>query len=194
MVCSIFTPQPFGLKQYCCITGRQADRQAGGWFQTLRNTYLLKPLDGFFPFKVLRNCLDLKLCNVMVICTFAPYELAHGAKVWYHFGSISMNLLDQFTPFEALWHCLDLQLCNFKVICPFVPDGLAHGPKTCQIWYHWNPNFVEPISLKALDRFTPFYNMVCSVLFLQRALYTVHCTNIMHSRKPSFVITPAVFS
>ena len=38
------------------------------------------------------------------------------------------------------------------------------------------------------------YNMVCSALFLQRALYTVHCTNIMHSRKPSFVITPAVFS
>ena len=30
-----------------------------------------------------------------------------------------------------------------------------------------------------------FYNMVCSALFLQRAFY-----NIMHSRKPSFVITP----
>ena len=39
-----------------------------------------------------------------------------------------------------------------------------------------------------------YYNMVCSALCLQRALYTVHCTNIMHSRKPSFVITPAVFS
>ena len=38
------------------------------------------------------------------------------------------------------------------------------------------------------------YNMVCSALFLQRALYTVHCTNIMHSRKLSFVITPAVFN
>ena len=38
------------------------------------------------------------------------------------------------------------------------------------------------------------YNMVCSALFPQRALYTVHCTDIMHSRKPSFVITPAVFS
>ena len=38
------------------------------------------------------------------------------------------------------------------------------------------------------------YNMVRSALYLQRALYTVHCTNIMHSRKPSFVITPAVFS
>ena len=38
------------------------------------------------------------------------------------------------------------------------------------------------------------YNMVCSALCLQRALYTMHCTNIMHSREPSFVITPAVFS
>ena len=37
---------------------------------------------------------------------------------------------------------------------------------------------------------TAVYNMVCSALFLQRALYTVHCTNIMHSTKPSFVITP----
>ena len=34
------------------------------------------------------------------------------------------------------------------------------------------------------------YNMVCSALFLQRALYTVHSTNNTHSRKPSFVITP----
>ena len=35
-----------------------------------------------------------------------------------------------------------------------------------------------------------YYNMVFRALFLQRALYTVHCRNIMHSRKPSFVITP----
>ena len=48
--------------------------------------------------------------------------------------------------------------------------------------------------VKSRLSFIVFYNMVCSALFLQRALYTVHCTNIMHSRKPSFVITPAVFS
>ena len=36
------------------------------------------------------------------------------------------------------------------------------------------------------------YNMLCSALLLQRALYTVHCTN-MHSRKPSFVITLPFF-
>ena len=40
------------------------------------------------------------------------------------------------------------------------------------------------------DRALPYYNMVGSALFLQRALYTVHCTNTMHSRKPSFAITP----
>ena len=34
--------------------------------------------------------------------------------------------------------------------------------------------------------------MVCGALLLQRALYTVHCTNVMHSRKSSFVITPTV--
>ena len=33
------------------------------------------------------------------------------------------------------------------------------------------------------------YSIVCSALFLWRAVYTVHCTNIMHLRKPSFVIT-----
>ena len=49
-----------------------------------------------------------------------------------------------------------------------------------------------PCSMRQV--FVSDYNMVCSALFLQRALYTVHCTNIMHSRKPSFVITPAVFS
>ena len=31
-------------------------------------------------------------------------------------------------------------------------------------------------------------------LFPPRALYTVNCTNKMHSRKPSFVMTPAGFS
>ena len=34
--------------------------------------------------------------------------------------------------------------------------------------------------------------MVCSVLFQQRALYTVHYANTMQSRNPSFVITPSV--
>ena len=40
--------------------------------------------------------------------------------------------------------------------------------------------------------FIQYYNMVCSALYLPRALYTVYYTNIMLSRKPSFVITPAL--
>ena len=36
------------------------------------------------------------------------------------------------------------------------------------------------------------HNMVCSALFLRRALYTVHWANIMQSRNPSFMITHAV--
>ena len=37
-------------------------------------------------------------------------------------------------------------------------------------------------------------NIVCSALFLQRALYTVHCTIIMNSKEPPFVFTHAIFS
>ena len=40
----------------------------------------LKPLDGFSLFKVLENCLDMELCNVMAICLFAKYGLVHRKK------------------------------------------------------------------------------------------------------------------
>ena len=72
-----------------------------------------------------------------------------------------------------------------------------------QLWKaFWNNKFYyfKPIVYQwytqwsVLSLGASIYNMVCSALFLQRALYTVHCTNIMHSRTPSFVITPAVFS
>ena len=55
------------------------------------------------------------------------------------------------------------------------------------------PFFDLPIS-GSDEKMSIFYNMVGRALFLQRALYTVHCTNTMHSRKPSFAIIPAVFS
>ena len=42
----------------------------------------LKPLGRFSPFEVLRNCLDLKLCNVKVICPFAPYECVKSGTFW----------------------------------------------------------------------------------------------------------------
>ena len=36
---------------------------------------------GFSLFKAQWNCLDLKLCNVMIICQFTPYGLANGSKL-----------------------------------------------------------------------------------------------------------------
>ena len=54
----------------------------------------LKPLDRFSSFKVSWNCLDLWLCNVIVICPFAPYELAHGPKscqIRQHLSQILQN-------------------------------------------------------------------------------------------------------
>ena len=33
--------------------------------------------------------------------------------------------------------------CTIMVVRPILPHGLAHGPQTCQIWYHWPPDFTE---------------------------------------------------
>ena len=78
--------------------------------------------------------------------------------------------------------------------------------KSCTIWFKFGLSYVSIILLikfKYIYSHATYitkkslhstYNMVGSALFLQRALYTVHCTNTMHSRKPSFSITPAVFS
>ena len=51
----------------------------------------LKPPDAFSSLQVLRNCANMKLCNVMIICPFAPYRLPHGAKtchIWYLWAQI----------------------------------------------------------------------------------------------------------
>ena len=53
------------------------------------------------------------------------------------------------------------------------------------------PLWWDPIATVGFPHYVLFHNMVGSALFFQRALYTVHCANIMHSRKPSFVVTPA---
>ena len=89
---------------------------AGGWAAArFRGRISLKPLDGLYPFEVVWNCLNLKLYNVMVVCPFAPYGLAHRPKICqikYHWGSdfaghISLKLLDGFTLFEDLWNYLN---------------------------------------------------------------------------------------
>ena len=108
--CPFFTPQPFRLEGYC------RHRSGGRPAAKLAEPISLQPLDGFSPFKVLWNCLGMKLCTVMVICPFAPYGLAHGPKtcqICHKLGPdfaerISLKLLDGFTPFKVLWTCLDL--------------------------------------------------------------------------------------
>ena len=68
----------------------------------------LKLLDGFTPFKVSWNCLDLSLYKVIVIYPFAPYEFAHGPKtcqIRQHLGQTLQN--------PYLWNrCMDL--CHLK--------------------------------------------------------------------------------
>ena len=88
---SIFPPQPFKLNGYHRTT-------PGLW--TVGSCYQMLQ----------------KLCNTMVICPFAPYELVHGTKtfqIWYHWGldfvePISLKLQDAFIPFEIWWNCHEL--------------------------------------------------------------------------------------
>ena len=56
------------------------------------------------------------------------------------------------------------------------------------LWTHWTYFTTKCASVQL----NIYYNMVGSALSLQRALYSVHCTNTMHSRMPSFAITPTV--
>ena len=91
-------------------------RQVGWRLPEFAECISLKLLDGFPQFEGLWNCPDLKLCNVMVICPFAPYGLAHGPKICqirHQWGPdfaecISLEPLDRFTPFRVSWNCLDL--------------------------------------------------------------------------------------
>ena len=72
-------------------------------------TLSMKLLDGFTPFKGSWTCLDLKLCNIIVICPFAPYRLAHGPKICQigqHLGQTLRN--------PYLWNrCMDLYHLKF---------------------------------------------------------------------------------
>ena len=52
---------------------------------------------------------------------------------------------------SSIKNCLDLKLCNIMAYLPHM--GLPMGQK---LRYHWGPDFVEHISPKPLDGFTPF--------------------------------------
>ena len=96
----------------------------------------LKPLDGFSPFEVLWNPLDLQLCSVLNISPFAPYGLAHEPE------HISRKPLNRFSRFDIMWNCPNLFLCSIMVIWPFDPYRVSRVS--------------ECISCKPLDVFSPF--------------------------------------
>ena len=69
----------------------------------------LKLLDGFTPFKVSWTCLDLQLCNVIVICPFDPYGLAPGPKTCQMRQHLGQTLRNPY-----LWnHWMDLYHFEF---------------------------------------------------------------------------------
>ena len=107
--CSVFTPQPFGLEGYCRhgSGGRAGGCQTCGTHISVTAWQILS----------IRSSVELsRPVDVMVICLFAPYGLAHGPKtcqICHKLGPdfaerISLKLLDGFTPFKVLWTCLDL--------------------------------------------------------------------------------------
>ena len=94
--------------------------------------------------------------------------------------------LQQFDPNLVLqiWqHCQFIT--SLSLLCEWLVQPTIHG-KLLQM------NEMISQSLLTNDQFDHIYNMVGSALFLQRALYRVHCTNTMHFRRPSFAITPTV--
>ena len=76
-----------------------------------------------------------------------------NAYIWNHWSDF---LHSKFYGHSKFMNYLALKVCNGMDICPLPPYELAHGSKTCQIWYYLGSDFVEDISLKQLDGFTPF--------------------------------------
>ena len=147
------------------VLSHRIRRVGGRLVLDLRNAYISETAGRIFSqFEIPRNFLDLKLCSVMIICPFAPFELAYGAKT---FGASWVQTLREAYLWNAgqiysIWSSMELSRPEHAAVVQrhgrvsiFPIDGLTYGPKTCQIWYHWSPNFVEPNSLKPLDGFTP---------------------------------------
>ena len=117
----------------------------------------LKPLDGFIPFTFSWTYLDLQLCNVIVICPFAPYGLAHGPKtcqIRQHLGQTLQNpylwnrwMLDGFIPFEVLGIDLRPTLWLWTVTSPW-PWPLIFKVK---IWKSCNSAMVCLINMEMME-------------------------------------------
>ena len=106
------------------------------WYELAHGHISLKPLVGFSPFKVLRHCLDLELCSIMVICPLYgvahccpldPYGLVHRLEC------ISLSLLSGFRPLEVSWNRMYLWLCTIMGICSFDLYGFPMGQSAYSI-------------------------------------------------------------
>ena len=78
----------------------------------LWGTHVSETAGRTYSIRSLNNCLDLRLCNFMVICPFAPYELPHGETLAKS-GTTRVQTLRN----TYLWNWwMDLHRSNFYVI------------------------------------------------------------------------------
>ena len=126
--------------------------------------------------------------NLNIICNISP-EIWRGI-VWTlqdsdprpesHFNWWDRVNLTRFAPLAGLppWF---LKNRSFKV---------AWNVFTGQFLTEIHSDHLQNSGHMFRNQLQPIYNKVCSALSPQRVLYKVHCTIIMHFRKPSFAITP----
>ena len=171
------------------------------------------------PYDVFRTveCI-LYLCIFVYIypSKFPHIDSAFMWCVWWFFMSLVMETLANFK-MRFVLNQIQLETCF--TLYNVVIIGNYQNPRTPTMscihivvfllvsWSHkmvcqkWQKKTVKSITVIIWENIVPielviigFYNMFCNTLFLQRAFYTVHCVNITHSTKPSFVITHAAFS
>ena len=103
----------------------------------------LKPLDSFSPVKVLWNCLDMKLCNIMVICPLAPYGHSHGPETsnlvpagsWFCRVNIS-EVLDSVLHSKVFRIVLTCSCAMLWPLAHLTHMGLRMDKNT-YLWKHW---------------------------------------------------------
>ena len=112
-----------------------------------------KMLDRFTPFKVPWNFLDLKLCNVMVVCPFVPYGLSQGPKtcqIWHQWGpNNGMHISETTGQIYSIQSSVELPI-------PVVVQHDRNLP-ICPIWAcawikilsNLAPDFAEHVSVKS---------------------------------------------
>ena len=91
--CSCALSWPFTHMPYMGMPIGEKLKFATNWVQTLQNTFFWNCwMD--LPHLSFHGLLDMKLCNAVLICPFAPYGLAYGSKtcqIRQHFGHSLWN-------------------------------------------------------------------------------------------------------